>query len=658
MVINIDFETRSTLDLRQYGTYQYALHPTTDAWCMAYQIGDSEVEIWKMGETYPFEGFDHGESFRLSGWNSGGFERIIWNVIMHQRYGWPHMPLEQWDDTMAAARTLGLPGKLETCAGVLQVAQKDSKGHQICLRVARPRKVHEDGQIVWWDTDKAKMRALYSYCKQDVVVERQIRDLVWPVFTEQEKKVWAMDQRINDRGVRLDIPAVRGAMLCADVAVGEASKEMEKLTGGFVRSVNNPGDIRAWMRSRGVPTNTVKKEFLAELLLDNPRRFPEEIYAVAQLRLDAGKTSTAKLSKMDKLANAEDHRARGLLFYYGADTGRWAGRHVQPQNLPRGEIGPAALEEELFELLRDGEVEALSMLYGPPLLAISSSLRGMIISGDGHDLMAADLASIEARALAWLAGEERVLESFRAGIDPYVYMASRMFDIPLEEVTKDQRQRGKTVVLGAGYQMGWETFQGYAEDYGVYLSEAEAKAYIALFRSDNPNIVSFWKELNRAAIMAVCNPGKHYQAGRVWFYKDGWFLWMILPSGRRIAYAAPKIIHRPLPWDPENEQPCVRTMQVNSMTKKWSPRTLYGGLLAENATQAVARDVMVEGMFNLEAHPDYHPILTIHDEVVAEVAQGTGSVEEMSDLMCTMPAWASSLPLAADGWRGHRYRKD
>jgi DNA polymerase len=312
----------------------------------------------------------------------------------------------------------------------------------------------------------------------------------------------------------------------------------------------------------------------------------------------------------------------------------------------------------MFDLIAKARGDVLELTYGAPITVVSAALRGLFIASEGNEFIGADYSSIEARVLAWLAGEEAALDIFRSHGKVYEDFAAKIFGVLMEDVTKDQRAHGKVGVLGCGYQMGWKTLMAYAEGMGIILTEQEAKDIVYGYRDLNPFTVRWWKALNNAAIRAVSKPGSIQTAGRVSFQMKGWFLRMRLPTGRDLFYASPMKTARPLPWDPEKMQTVVQIWHVNSKTRQWSPRTLYGGLLAENATQAVARDVMVDGMFALEAAPHYTPVLTVHDEVVSEVPIGEGSVAEAAELMTTLGPWAEGLPIKAAGWRGRRFRKD
>ena len=631
MICSIDFETRSAVDLRKTGVYVYATDVSTDVWCMAYSWDGEDVRVWQPGDPIDTKLEDWiVEGGKLQAWNSA-FERVIWNKIMAPRYNWPRTRAGQWYCTMAQASAAGLPRALGQAAAVLGVEeQKDKVGQALMLRMARPRKTLADGTHTWWTTPD-KVEALIEYCRQDVRTEMDVSTHI-PYLPDSERQLFLLDQRINDRGVMLDTDLLQRVRRLATDSKAEIDAEINRLTKGEVRSATQGMHLAAWLRKYGVQTASVDKQAVSKILAHEGLH--PVIRRVVELRQSGAKSSTAKLDAMEYAAG-EDGRMRGLLVYHGAATGRWSGKLVQPQNFPRPVRKQAELDEIIAKLKADESVAE----HGHGTEIAADLLRSMIIAAPDHRLMFADYSAIEARVLAWMAGQKDLVETFAKGGDVYIKMATTVFGVPEDQVTPEQRQVGKALVLGCGFGMSGKRFAEFA---GVDMDLA-VKA-VGAYREANHRIVSFWKESEQ----------QYLEIGRAAAEAGEPFMRVPLPSGRSLTYRNPRIVQRETPWG--TTQDTVEIDTLNSITRQWVPQKIWGGLAVENVVQATARDLMAGAMMRLE-NSGYPVIMSVHDEIICEVPEGYGSLDEMIEIMTTPPAWAKDCPIAAEGKEGPRYRK-
>jgi DNA polymerase len=622
---------------------------------MAYAFDEEPVELWGRDDAYIGEielVFHHVLSGRIVYAHNAAFELAIWNHVMVPRYGWPPLRPEQMRCTMAMCYSMGLPGALEKAAPAMGLEQrKDMAGARVMMQLAKPREM-VDGKPVWWD-DASKIEALYAYCNNDVEVERALTKRLLPL-SDDEQALWVLDQKINGRGILVDRPSVEAAIGLVQTETAKLNAEIRTLTGGVVSGGTDLAQLKAWIKYREVDIGGLAKADVATLLERDD--LPADVRRVLVLRQEAGKSSTAKLSAMVERASSDD-RIRGTMQYHGASSGRWAGRGIQVQNMPRGKLSPTEVEEAIALF---GDRDLLDMMYGAPLDVLSSCLRGMLIAAPGHEFIVCDFSNIEGRLTAWLADEAWKLEAFRAfdagaGPDLYKLAYARSFGIDAGDVTKDQRQVGKVMELALQYQGGVGAFQTMARGYGVAVEDAKADELKVAWRSAHPAIVAFWHSLERAAIEACLSPAQKIAIfttnARITFLCRGSFLFCQLPSGRVNVYPFPSIKANQFDRD------AVFYWHQNQTTNKWEETSAYGGVFCNHVTQGTARDLLVSAIRNLEAG-GFPVVMHVHDEAVCEVPLSSGrTVAQAEHLMCQLPSWALNLPVAAEGWAGRRYRK-
>lgn len=652
--IHLDFETRSLVDVKEVGSFKYSEDPSTSPLCLCVTVDDEEVftitrddfdsiitpNIQRVSELAE----DKNNIFKA---HNSLFEYCIWNNILHKRMGFPPLwDLKRWDCTAAKAATHALPRALGACAEALRLSEnKDEAGKRVMLQLSKPKKPSKKDPSIWVN-DVDKFETLYEYCRQDVIVERAI-DKALPNLNRMEKSVWELDQKINLRGIHIDTKALDIAINFVNQYKERLNLELQDITSGAVEKATETGKLTAYLRSY-IPITDLQAATVDDWI---KRAEDPTVKRILEIRKQGGKSSTAKLESMLKTL-CKDGRIRDILVYHGASTGRWAGKNIQPQNFPRGTGYNSDL---VIDFLLMDDLDFFEVIYPNVIEAISAGLRGLIMAKPDHDFIAADFAQIEARVLMVLAGCERGITEFRNGADIYLRLAEEIYKRSLTKENKEERQLGKTGVLGCGFQMGPQRFKEHAKNQaGLIITPEMAQLVVNTYRKTYPEVVKFWYTQERAAILAVRNPGRLITAGPVaWKVQKG-FLYCKLPSGRCLAYAEPEIQVITTKWGSEKE--ALTFMAVDTYTKKWTRQPTYGGAIVENIVQATARDIMVYGMLNLEK-AGYPLVMTVHDEVVGEVPENFGSVEDFEKIMSTPPDWAKDYPIKAEGWRGKRYKK-
>ena len=669
--ISFDWETRSVLNLKKVGHWKYAAHSSTGVLCASWAIDMEDPEIWFPGQPIPstlLEALEEGGD--IHAWNAA-FEYAIWTYHA-ERHGLPLLPLERFHCTMARALHWGMPPSLDQASKVAGLTKgKDMEGHRLMLQVSKPRKT-KDGTIRWWtDDDPVKLLRLGAYCCDDVAAERGIARTL-PVMPAFERKVWLLDQRMNERGLAVDVPLLDRLQTLTDEATKGIGAEFSAITGGVVTKTTQGQRLVKFLQASGAPVTSLNKNVLPEVL-ENPELTGTQ-RELLELWKKGAKTSTAKLKAISNTLDA-DHRIRGLVQYGGAfRTLRWAGRGPQVQNFPRP-IKGLDCSWAVHDMLAGAGLDALSVAYGNPLDVISSCLRSVFIPQKGYVLVVVDYSGIEARVVAWLADHKDLLKVFKSGEDVYVYTAGQL--------GSDNRQFGKVLVLACGYGMGVDKFIDTAATYGLHLSWPEGKEAVYGWRDANRPIKDMWYAYEQAAFDTIYHHDySSTQCGKVAFRMakhDGKLagsLLMELPSGRPIVYrdahiakvkvkkflrnedtGEPLLDERGKPKYVVEEQERIAYSGLN-LAKKWVKITTWGGKLVENATQAIARELLADALIRLD---DRNVPLdtTIHDEIIAEPLQrdAAETFTIMKDVMTNPPPWARGLPLGAEGKPMMRYGK-
>ena len=642
-LMGIDVETYSSAPLPKCGVYRYCDAPDFEILLFSYAFDDEPVQTIDLasGETLPKEA--------ISALEDPDIIKVAYNAqferVCLSRYLGHWLDPHQWRCTMVMAAYLTLPGRLADAAVALGTTEKKMEEGKDLIRYfsvpCKPTKTN-GGRTRNLPADAPEKWAVYrQYNAQDVEVERAIRKALekYPL-PEQEWELYALDQQINDRGVRVDKKLVKNAIAVDAVFAQAAYQRAKELTG-----LENPGSVnqlKAWLADQDIPMESLARKIVQEKAAQTDGIVAE----LLNLRLELSKTSVKKYEAMARCV-CRDGRVHGLLQFYGANrTGRWAGRLVQAQNLPQNHLPDLDLARDI---VKTGDEELLDTLFASVPGTLSELIRTAFIPKDGCRFLVADFSAIEARVLAWLANEEWVLEEFRGKGKIYEATASRMFHIPQESIVKgnpnyEYRQKGKQATLSCGYGGG----VGALKAMGAKMPEEEMQPLVDAWRAANPNIVAFWNALDRAA-RTVIRKKTSAHVGKVPLYWQDDKMFMRLPSGRNLCYQSPHFTENRFGSD------AIGYYAPNAAGQMVVQET-FGGKLAENATQAIARDILAHALLTLEKN-GYPVIFHVHDEAVIEMPIGQGALEEACRLMAIAPDWAEDLPLRADGYECAYYQK-
>jgi DNA polymerase len=652
-MLYLDFETRSRCDLKKHGVYNYAQDASTDVLCMSYAFGDGDVQTWLPDQEFPAAVRNHTGLIYA---HNAAFERLIFWYVLQINF-----KLEQFYCTAAQSRANCAPGSLEDVGRFAGAdMRKDHRGSQLIRLLSIPR---ADGTF---NNDAALMAEMVAYCEQDVRAMRAISQALRPL-TDEELLDYHVNERINDRGLMVDVPLCEAAIKYAGAELAEIQQIVIEVTEGEITSVRSP-KMREWVLARvGEQAKklmwtgekySIDKSVRANLInMKDENEIPPAVADVIQCADDLWASSVAKFSRLASLADEEDARVRGaFVFAGGSATGRASSYGAQVHNLPR-------------KSAKDPDAVRTAMVRGHEIVprfekritdVLKKMLRPAIIAAPGNVLIAYDWSAIEGRVHPWLsncpAGEKK-LDVFRSGLDPYIVNAAATFRMAYEHILaeheagrSDMRQIGKVQELALGFLGGAGAFEVFARVYGVRLSASEVKRAVDGWRRANPWAQAHGQLLEGAYMRAMRNKGHEFKAGRIVYLFDGQTLWYALPSGRVLCYPNAKFD------DEGNVTYSKAAFKPAADAKEWPRARLWRGLACENVTQAAAHDILREACRKLDAE-GIAVVLTVHDEIVVECAASDADVvrAHVHKIMCTAPAWAPDLPLAAEGVTTTRY---
>lgn len=660
--MGVDIETYSSVDIK-LGAYAYAASPDFEILLIAYNFDGGPVQVMDLAQDDGRLAMDPEHSAFWDALTDPDTIKTAYNANFERAclaaYFETEMPAEQWRCTMIMASSLGLPRSLEDVGkaiGLPQDQQKNKIGKALIQYFCKPCKPTRanGGRTRNLPQHAPDKWALFKdYNAQDVVAEQAIRDRLLKYRPDKtEQALWTLDQEINDRGVLLDVDMARKIVAYDNDRAIRLMEEARGLTG--LSNPNSLPQLKTWLSKQGVDAETLRKDDVETILAG---QCEDNVTRVLRIRQSLGKSSVKKYQTMIDIADPRDNRARGIMQFYGGHTGRWAGRSLQPQNLVRNSMPDPELDAAR-DLIETGHVEDLEMLFGDPSDVFSQLVRTAFIPSDGCRFVVSDFSAIEARVIAWVAGERWRLDVFENDGDIYCESASHIYHVPVEKhgVNGELRQRGKVAELALGY--GGAVGAIKQMDASGAIPEDEIAGIVQKWRAESPRIVQMWRACQDAACSVILGetPKKVIRALQgLTFYRGEVagtpVLFIRLPSGRPIAY-----------WDPQvmdtEMGPRITYMTQNQTTRKWERTETYGGKLTENIVQSIARDCLADKMMQLDAQ-GYNIVFHVHDEIILDVPRSDKTAAETIDRIMGEPIeWAPGLPLKGGTYECDFYRKD
>lgn len=685
-----DFETVSLCDLKKCGTWRYAEDITTNVITLRWSFSGNrqDVGLWHPGDPYPQDFIDAVEEGRLFIAHKADFEKAMWRKHMMDVYGWPDIPDALWDDTLARCAQLSIPQGLDEAVRVLRLpALKDTEASKMVVGLSKPDRKGYLPKIT-----PEILAAADEYCADDCRAQKGLRERVGPL-SGNERNVWLLDQRINQRGFGIDLALVDQMQKVVDGATAPMLKEFQEITG--ITKLGSP-KLKEWCWFRGVRIPNLTKETLAAWLSDQTfdtedydelagedqegpdAELPADVHRALRIKQLVGSASVKKLARAKQCVSM-DGRVRGTLQYHGAAPGLWAGRLLQPHNFPRGTLTAEKDEEvENFVLrkvdaIMTGDAGYVQSVIGSPVETVISALRHIIIPTRGRELVVGDFAGIQARIALAGAGQHDKTALMASGVDTYIDMACDIFSMVkpnwnmekelLKAWVKDfkrehteKRQIGKNTILGCGFQMGWKKFRlRYCKDKPPEFAMAAVNTYRKVWA---PKVPDLWEGLEQAACDTVWYRTPHEAFGVLYYLQDQWLV-ARRPSGACQYYFDPQPVRKEMAWSTE-EKPDIRRSWTFKAKKMgvWKTIDAFGGLLTENFASGLARDLLVAAMFKAEKQ-GLPLVLTVHDELISDSVKRPDNAKVLKQIMEDRPQWAidMKLPVEAETWAGDRYRK-
>ena len=653
--MSVDIETYSSIDLTKSGVYKYTEAPDFDILLIGYSFDDEEevqvIDTYNLdeeGRAMMTEFMDalHNPHIVKTAFNAN-FERTCL-----AKWTGKEMPPEMWRDTMILALELGLPRSLADVGMALGLPEdklKDPQGKALInffSKPCKPTKANGGRTRNLPEHDPAKWALYKKYNRQDVVTEKEIWSKLigfgWP---KSEKELWNLDQRMNDHGVRLDVPMIEKIVDYDNERKAELLEEAKELTG--LQNPNSLSQLKGWLADQGVVMASITKDTIAAKLSED---IPEKARRALEIRTALGKTSVAKYSTMLEAVN-DDGRLRGILQFYGANrSGRWAGKLVQTHNLARNTLPDLDVARQLA---CEGDFDTMQTLFGESSFVFSELVRTAFIPSEGCRFVVSDFSAIEARVISWISGEEWRLDAFRAGKDIYCESASQMYHVPVVKhgVNGELRQKGKIAELALGYQGGVGAMK--QMDQGGSIPEEEMQGIVDQWRAANPKVVKLWKTCEMAA--KTCIEERRtvkIRCGIAFRYIQG-NLFITLPNGRHLCYWGTRLAEDPRGWGTK-----LIYKGVNQTTKQWGDVETYGGKLVENIVQATARDCLAEVMKRVSSL-GYKIVMHVHDEIIVDVPnEDKDAPAKITAIMGEPISWAMDLPLKGETYETSFYKKD